>query len=304
MSSKKSTNFNYNLLTMKQFFCLLLFAVGFAANAQDKITIKGKEFRIGSTYSMFPDLVRNTTARIYEGKTYSTQEHYSDSSAYIFVPDYFDQTKPYQFVFWFHGWGNNIDTALQQFKLKEQFYAAHLNAIFVFPEGPKNAPDSYGGKFEKADTFNYFMNDVIIFLSKEKCISTHVPFNMIYAGHSGAYRVMSRLLLYSKYSCNAILLFDALYGEQEKFAGYLQEHPLLSCKMINIYTDNGGTVQNSIDFASNMKAWKWKYVLKEEDDFLKEDVKQNRIIFLHSKMQHNDVVAHENNFQRFLEAMK
>ena len=53
-----------------------------------------------------------------------------------------------------------------------------------------------------------------------------------------------------------------------------------------------------------MKAWKWKYVLKEEDDFLKEDVKQNRIIFLHSKMQHNDVVAHENNFQRFLEAMK
>jgi predicted esterase len=285
---------------MKSLLCFVLMGLFFCADAQT--TVKGKSFRIGSHYSMFPDSLRNKEPRVYEGKTYSTTEHYSDSSAFIFVPDYFDKNKPYQFVVYFHGWGNNIDTALPFYHLQEQFYVAHLNAIFLFPEGPKNSPDSYGGKFEKADTFNYFMNDMAKYLEKEKCINKNIPFEMIYAGHSGAYRVMSYLLLHSKYNCKAILLFDALYGQQEKYAVYLQQH--LNCKMINIYTDNGGTMQNSIDFANNMKAWKWKYVLKEEDDFSKSDLKQNRIIFLHSKMQHNDLVTHENNFQRFLDAVK
>ncbi len=288
---------------MKQSFCLLLCAVSFAASAQQAVTEKGKSFRITSAYSMFPDSLRNASPRIYDGKTYDAKEHYSDSSAYIFVPDYFNKTKAFQFVFWFHGWGNNIDTALLQYKLQQQFYAAHLNAIFIFPEGPKNSPDSYAGKFEQSKVFDLFVKDIEQHLQQEKIIgSKQKPTQLIYAGHSGAYRVISYLILHSGYSCKGILLFDALYAEQEKFAVHLQQHP--STKLINIFTDDGGTFQNSKGLITDMNAWKWNYLEKEEDDYTAADLKNNRIIFLHSKKKHNDVIANQNNFQRFLESMK
>ena len=141
------------------------------------------------------------------------------------------------------------------------------------------------------------------FLSKEKIISSAgQSFDLVYAGHSGAYRVMSYLLLNSSYACKGILLFDALYAQQEKFTMYLQQHS--SCKMINIYTDSGGTMQNSKDWMIDMNAWKWKYLQKEEDDINAGDLKNNRIIFIHSKREHNEVVSNKNNFQRFLESLK
>lgn len=283
---------------MKYCFCLFLLFISVTVIAQTTAT-KGKSFRISSHYAMFPDALRNTEPRVYEKKTYSTLEHYSDSSAYIFIPDYFDKDKPYEFVLWFHGWGNTIDSALVQYQLKEQFYAAHRNAIFIFPEGPTNAPDSYGGKFEKPDTFNYFMNDVQHFLLKEKIITLdNKKQSIMYAGHSGAYRVMSYLLLQSKYNCKAILLFDALYGELEKFTMYLQQHPF--CKLIDIYTDNGGTLQNSKNMMLDMDAWHWKYFSGEEATATTHQLQTNRIVFLHSSNKHNDVV---NNFTRFLQAI-
>ena len=175
--------------------------------------------------------------------------------------------------------------------------------IFIFPEGPQNSPDSYGGKFEKAGVFNLFVKDVVQSLSKEKIISSTIhSFDFIYAGHSGAYRVMSYLLLHSSYACKGILLFDALYGQQEKFTMYLQQHT--SCKMINIYTDNGGTMQNSKDWMVDMDAWEWKYIQKQDEDITASDLKNNKLIFIHSKVEHNDVVANNNNFRKFLESFK
>ncbi len=280
---------------MKLSFLLILnFAVSFAFTQQS--------FRITSAYSMFPDSLRNAEPRVYDNKIFAAKEHYSDSSIYIYVPSYFNKNKPYQFVFWFHGWGNNIDSALVQYKLQEQFDAAHLNAIFIFPEGPKNSPDSYGGKFEKQNVFNSFTNEVCSFLFKKKVINSYTTFQLILAGHSGAYRVMSYILLHSSFTCKGFLLFDALYEEQEKFAMYLQQHQ--QCKMINIYTDNGGTMQNSKGLMLDMDAWKWKYSSKEETDITVQDLKNNRIVFIHSKNKHNGVVAGNNNFQRFLESFK
>lgn len=288
---------------MKLLICLFICVISINTNAQNNIAADGKSFRISSHYSMFPDSLRNAEPRVYDGKTYTAPEHYNDSSAYIFVPDYFDKTKPFHFVFWFHGWSNNIDSALLQYRLQQQFYAAHLNAIFVFPEGPKNSPDSYAGKFEQPGIFNNFMKDVRNYLLQQKMISSNnKSFDLVYSGHSGAYRAMGYLLLHSTYPCKGILLFDALYDEQEKFAMYLQQHP--DCKLIDIYTDNGGTLQNSKNLAVDMAAWKWNFVEKEENDFAREDVKNNRAVFLHSKMKHNDVVTNLNNFQRFLEALK
>ena len=88
---------------------------------------------------------------VYDDKTYSAQEHYSDSSVAIFIPKGFKPTEKINIVVYFHGWNNNIDSACAQFDLIEQFCESDKNAIFVFPEGPKNSPDSYGGRLEEKD---------------------------------------------------------------------------------------------------------------------------------------------------------
>ena len=101
---------------------------------------------------------------IYNDKTYSAEEHYSDSSVAIFIPKGFRPTEKINIVVYFHGWNNNIDSACAQFNLIEQFCESDKNAIFVFPEGPKNSPDSYGGKLEEKNGLNNLINDVIKFL--------------------------------------------------------------------------------------------------------------------------------------------
>jgi hypothetical protein len=74
--------------------------------------------------------------------------------------------------------------------------------------------------------------------------------------------------------------------------------------MINIYTDNGGTLQNSKDLMVEMDAWEWKYIQKQEEDITAGDLKNNKLIFIHSKVEHNDVVTSNNNFQRFLQSFR
>ncbi|MEO7310531.1 MAG: hypothetical protein ABIX01_09045 [Chitinophagaceae bacterium] len=292
---------------MTKTFCFLLFiCMGFKSQGQHYPP--GKVFRITSSRNMFPDSLRNVQPRVYDDKTYTAAEHYNDSTVFIFVPDYYDKTKATNFVFWFHGWNNNIDSALSQFQLLEQFYAAHQNAIFVFPEGPKNAPDSYCGKWEQKRAFtSFYINDIWMFLSNEKIlVGGYGPDATItLAGHSGAYRVIGKIDQGNDHLVAEIILFDALYGEIDGFVDFaLRIHRQLSSKapkkFINIYTDNGGTQQNSLDFLKTLDSLHIPYLHKEEDELVSGDLKNNRIIFLHSKKTHNEVITNNRNFERFL----
>jgi len=281
---------------IKTFCCLLLLCVCLCGLSQQYPP--GKVYRITSSHSMFPDSLRNAQPRVYDGKTYAAAEHYSDSSVFIFVPDYFDKKKPASFLFWFHGWTNNIDSALARFQVLDQFYTAHQNAIFIFPEGPKNAPDSYGGKLEKPGVFTLLLQDVLDFLSSKKQVAKkYQPAAIMLAGHSGAYRVMGKITgANPSLNIAEIYLFDALYGEIENYLAFAKR----PVRFINIYTDNGGTKQNSIDFSRTMDSLHIPYLHKEEDDLTKEDLKNNPIIFLHSKKGHSDVIDNNRNFERFL----
>ena len=113
----------------------------------------------------FPHLER-MNGHIYKDRNYSTSEHYSDSSVAIFIPKGFKYSSGLNFVVYFHGWNNNIDSACAQFNLIEQFSESKVNAIFVFPEGPRNAPDSFAGKMEDKDGLKNLLKDVVDFLIK------------------------------------------------------------------------------------------------------------------------------------------
>ena len=135
-------------------------------------------YHIKSNNTAFPDSGRRS-GHLYNGVLYSTEEHYSDNHVLIIVPHNFHPVTKVDLVFWFHGWNNNIDSALVRFGLARQFDESGINAVLVLAETTKDAPDSYGGKLEQPDTFNKLIQDVLSKLYEEKivlknCISGNV----------------------------------------------------------------------------------------------------------------------------------
>jgi hypothetical protein len=287
---------------MKRAICLLFVLYSFQLNAQTDYSNLGKAYRFSSAYSMFPDSVRNKQPRVYQGKTFTAQEHYSDSSVFIFIPNSFDKNRAYELVLWFHGWNNNIDSALKTFHLVEQFAASNRNAIFVFPEGPKNSPDSYGGKFEQPNNFDLFIKDIQQKLVSKNSIEANTQPSLILAGHSGAYNVISHILQHASITTKGILLFDALYGQQKVFADYVEQHK--TCTFIHVYTDSGGTYNNSLNFLKDITTRKLLYRNIEHSNLTDDDIQLNRILFIHSNLGHNEILSKTNYFKWLLQFME
>jgi hypothetical protein len=263
----------------------------------------GKTFQFQAKNAMFPDTAR-AAGHQYQGKQFPAALHYQDSSVLVHVPAHFKPSKPFELVFWFHGWYNNIDSATAYFRLLEQFDASGRNAIFVFPEGPRNAPDSYGGKLEQPGVFDALVQEVLASLQQQKILKQkQLPLakdlEITLAGHSGAYRVISKIIAYAK--IQEVFLFDALYGGNDNYMKWMaasEKH-----RFINIYTKDGGTLDNSMLVAKELKTkWDLNPVLVDEKKLTNLQLLYSQILFIYSPLQHNEVVGYENNLQRYLKS--
>lgn len=260
----------------------------------------GRIIRFSSAYAMFPDTAR-AKGHDYNGKHYDAATHYSDSSVLLYVPKSFSPKGMINLVFWFHGWSNNIDTACKEYELLDQFEASGRNAIFVFPEGPKNAPDSYGGKLERPAIFQQLTKQVIGQLVENNVIPKQRRFNIAryditLAGHSGAYRVISRIINGSP--VNEVILFDAMYGGNDAYLQWLSDP---SHRFINIYTKDGGTYDNSLFILKSVKDSLHIPVLGTvETDVSEQVLKSNNKLFIFSEQSHNGVITYQRNWERFL----
>jgi predicted esterase len=260
----------------------------------------GTVIRFTSSNGMFPDTAR-ANGHDYNGKHYDAAIHYADSSVLIYVPENFSAKGKLNLVFWFHGWGNNIDGARSQYALLDQFEASGRNAIFVFPEGPRDAPDSYGGKLEQAAVFQRLVKDVADQLASNKIVKKAARFNVAdydisLAGHSGAYRVISRII--NKTPVNEVILFDAMYGGNEFYLQWLSDP---QHRFINIYTKDGGTYDNSRQIAKLVNDSLQVPVVSVDEISVNEQLLQtHKKIFIFSEQSHNGVITHERNWERFL----
>src|SRR5688572_21959295 len=84
----------------------------------------------------------------YKDKFFPADKHYRDSTVAIFIPRGFRETGKIDFVVHFHGWHNSVPGTLSQYRLIEQLVESGKNAVLIVPEGPHDAPDSFGGKLE------------------------------------------------------------------------------------------------------------------------------------------------------------
>jgi len=237
----------------------------------------------------------------YDNKSYSFEEHYNDSTVLIFISKGFKPKEKNDFVIHFHGWNNNVDSVLSQFKLIEQFCESRKNAILIVPQGPKNSPDSFGGKLEDENGFLNLINEISDLLYQKEIINNKSIGNIILSGHSGGYRVISYVLMRGRLTENIkeVFLFDGLYGQIEKYTYWLDH---FNGKLINIYTENGGTKEGSENLLECFNSWKVPYIFKNEIDLSNDDLRNNRIIFVYSDLEHNEVIHVRTQFKRFLEA--
>lgn len=241
-----------------------------------------------SANSPFPHSRRNA-GHTYSDSLYRFEEHYNDSSVAIFVPDHFIPGKTIDLVFYFHGWGNSIQKSLENFDLLNQFSASHKNAIFVFPEGPKNAPDSFGGKLEEKDVFKALVGDVLNFLKHEKKIDTTTPGKIILSGHSGAYRVISFILNRGGLSdqISEVYLFDALYAGEAKYAHWLTQY---QGRFVNIVTPDGGTYGESENFLNNLEDWGVPFQRYDKNDVSLSELRQEKVVTIFTSLGHSEVI--------------
>ena len=284
-----------NILPVKYllfFYCSFISALSFAQKGESTI------YRIHSSNTSFPDTAR-AKGHQYNKIFYDAATHYLDSSILLIVPTKINTSKKIDLVFWFHGWQNNIDSAAKRFELIKQFEAAYVNSILVLAETARNAPDSYGGKLEYNNTFKQLVADILEKLKKEKVISKKTrPGNILLAGHSGAYRVMAYILANGNLPVQEVILFDALYGQTDKFMDWIQSDK--RHRFINIYTNGGGTDIKSKEMFNQLVKLNINTNMVEEKDLTAQLLYKEKIIFIHSLHLHNDVINKPDNFQLFL----
>jgi hypothetical protein len=278
-------------------WCLLSFGIFLIATAYSQSPLR--YFRITSPHTSFPDTGRSN-GHIYHNILYSAAEHYSDSSVLIIVPSRLRVRSNISLIFWFHGWNNNIDTALIKYGIARQFTQSRLNAVLVLAETAKDAPDSYGGKLEQPGDFKELVTDVLRKLADEnvirkQCQAGHV----ILAGHSGAYRVMAGILQNGGVEVNEVILFDALYANTGQFMQWLTSDP--HNRFIDLYTDHGGTLDETKSIQQQLKDMHIHEDSLEETAVTAATVRRQKILFIHSLHAHDDIIQHPDNFNLFLD---
>ncbi|HWD87129.1 MAG TPA: hypothetical protein VG367_03315 [Mucilaginibacter sp.] len=285
---------------MKIFRAMLTVAlVLFWANLYAQAPANAVIFHITSSHTSFPDTGR-AKGHLYDKVLYTQAEHYNDSTVLIIAPKGLDAKKKVDLIFWFHGWRNNVDTAAVHYQLTRQFLASGLNAVLVLAETTKDAPDSYGGKLENAGVFKALVADVLNGLHSQRLVAKNCEAgHILLAGHSGAYRVMARVIQNGQMPVDETILFDALYAETEKFMAWIKADN--AHRFIDIYTDHGGTDDETRGMMKLLDTAKIVYVSTEEKAVTSQMLRDNRLVFIHSLNEHDKIIANPDNFLLYLD---
>ena len=124
----------------------------------------------------------------------------------------------------------------------------------------------------------------------KNCTSGHI----LLAGHSGAYRVMARIIQNGQVPVDETILFDALYAETEKFMAWIKAND--SHRFIDIYTDHGGTDDETRGMMKLLDTARIGYVSTEEKAVTPQLLQANRLVYIHSLNEHDKIIANPDNF--------
>jgi len=233
---------------------------------------------------------------------FSADRYYSDNTVAIFIPKNFRVTDKVDFLVHFHGWRHTVSGTLEQYKFVDQFAASGKNAILVVPQGAYNVPDSNEGKFEDTNGFARFMADVVTTVKNDGALAdTNFDLgNIILSSHSGGYEAMSSIVARGGLSdhIREVWLFDSLYAGTENFMAWQKAQ---NGRLMDIYTDHGGTEGETGDLMASLKSDGVSFFFGEDTNATPDDLRTNKLVFLHTDMAHDDTPVKRHTFQQFLE---
>lgn len=238
----------------------------------------------GHTYTENP---ADSTTR----KFFPRHPHYDDSSAIVIMPQGYHLVHGgNDLIIHFHGWWNAVDSVMKTFGLVEQFIASRKNAILVLAQGPLRAPDSRGGKMEDENGLRHFVEEILQTLHTEKKIAAAKIGRVILSAHSGGYRPTAFAVEKGGLAKNIreLFLFDAFYGQYEKFIPWLKQNRHNHLR--SIYTDH--LADEHHDFMALLQ--------KEKLAYTDQLAAKNKIVLLPTAVCHNCVMAE--NFKNWLDA--
>ena len=237
----------------------------------------------------------------YKDQFFASKEHYSDSTVAVFVPRNFRLGETVDFVVHFHGWKNHVASVLDRYKLIEQLIESRRNVILVVPQGPRDASDSFGGKLENSDGFKRFMDEVLQTVSEKSSLAGKKisAGSIILSGHSGGYHVISSILDRGGLTdrIKEVWLFDGLYAQTETFIAWAENR---HGRFLNIYTDGGGTKAETEKMMASLAKRDVSFTSLKEKGLPLDALRSNRPVFIHTELQHDDVLDKHSTFRGFL----
>lgn len=248
----------------------------------------------------FPDDSRQG-GYAYEGDFFPREGHYDDPSVEVFVPKGFEPRGSVDLVFFFHGWYSSISEAADEFALFRQFSDSGAKALLVLPETARDAPDSFGGKLERGDGFDAMVSELLDALRESGSTPRLEAGRITLAGHSGAYRVISRILDQrgAASKVGEVCLFDALYEDAERFEGWiLRSHG----RFVSISSQGGEPEAISRELESSLRAKGIEVQAGSDEPESDPEVLGDRVVFLSSPFAHGDIVSRADEFRRVLAA--
>ncbi len=277
-------------------------AAGMTPSLEETYAAQGRLIVVSFASAPFPHSAR-AEGHTYQGKLYPAAEHYADSTVALFIPQGFRETDRIDFIVHFHGWNNTVAGTLANFHLIEQLVASGKNAILVVPEGPHNAPDSFGGRLEDPNGFRRFMDEVLATLRARAGFSRKDSSlgRIILSGHSGGYHVIAGILDRGGLARNAdeVWLFDALYSQSDSFLAWSDR---TQGRLLNIYTDHGGTKVESESLKTRLAARGAPLYATEETALAADTLKSHQYAFIHTDLGHNEVLDQRGEFTLFLKS--
>ena len=72
-------------------------------------------------------------------------------------------------------------------------------------------------------------------------------------------------------------------------------------RFINMYTDNGGTDEETLRMMMRLNKNGTPYQTTEESALTRKLLLENRILFIHTSQQHNDIINNPDHFQLFIQ---
>jgi hypothetical protein len=237
-----------------------------------------------------------------EGRFFTYEGHYDDSTVLIFIPENFKADKKLDVVFYFHGWWNSIYSSINQFEIIEQFAESKKNAILVLTETAKNATDNFGGKFADDYGFKRFIFELLDYLNLQEIAELDGIGKIVLMGHSGAYRIISNIIERGGLNENIkeVYLFDALYGQSEVFFNWIKTNNENINRFISIYTQGGGTINENVWLLDSLKANEIYFTSDYEKNITNKILEKKKLIFIYSDSDHNGVLTKGRNIKRYL----